>query len=172
MIRARFTAALATLIALTVSSCSGEKKNYMIPDILCGAYVNPKLTKDLLPGGEKIKLFQEESKSSPPYHYCMVYVDGRAELSVEGVWHPAGTTAKQAAEDSLVFNTRSAEGGRFEIGQRRAITVVDCKNPRYNAERFSFELEITNPDGDIGDKMHHFLAAFSESYRKTLPCQN
>ncbi|MFC7638448.1 hypothetical protein ACFQWA_21385 [Streptomyces thermogriseus] len=159
-------------IVLALSSCSGEKKNYAVPDELCGAQVKPELTEALLPGGDKIKVLNEKSNSSPPYHYCMVYVDGKAELSVEGVWHPTGTTAKQAAEDSLVFNTRPIKGGRFEVVEGTMVTVVDCKNPEYDAGRFSFELEVTNPDGDISEKMQRFLAAFSESYRKTLPCQN
>ncbi|MFF9803344.1 hypothetical protein ACF1G3_38945 [Streptomyces rochei] len=170
MIRGRTTGALVTLTVLVLAGCSGEEKNYAVPEKLCGAQVSPELTENLLPSGDEIRVVEEESNTSSPHQFCRILVDDKVELSTEGAWQPAGTTAKEAAEKSLVFGTQATEGGKFAIGERRAVTVVDCKNSKYKAERFSVELEVNQPEGEVGEKMQSFLSAFSESYLKTLPC--
>lgn len=110
MIRGRAIAGLVTLSTIFLAGCSGEEKNYAVPDELCGAQVKSELIKSLLPSGDEIRVVDEESKSTSPHHFCEVLVDDKVELSTEGVWQPAGTTAKEAAEKSLVFNTHSTEG--------------------------------------------------------------
>ncbi|MGW4980635.1 hypothetical protein [Streptomyces mirabilis] len=172
MIRGRTTGALAVLAILSLTGCSGEEKNYAVPDELCGAQVKPELTRALLPSGDKIRVLKEASNTASPHQFCTVSVDNKVQLRTEGAWQATGTTAKKAAEKSLVFNTRSTEDGRFAIGRGAAVTVVDCKNSKYKAERFSFKIVVNHPEGDIDDKMQRFLAAFSESYSKTLPCQD
>jgi hypothetical protein len=134
--------------------------------------VKPQLTKELLPSGDKIRVLKEDSHSSSPHQFCEVSVDGNVELSTEGVWQPAGTTAKEAAEKSLSFNLRSADGGRFALWNDEAFTVFDCKNAKYKAGRFSINAQVIHADGDMSEKIQSFLEAFSKSYRKTLPCES
>jgi hypothetical protein len=174
VIRGRGIVTLGVLAGLLLSGCSkGEKKNYTVPEKLCGAAVAPDLTSALLPpAGDKLRVTQSRSGGPAQHHFCDVLVDGNIELAVKGVWRPSGTTAKQAADKELVFNSRSSDGGRFALSDDKAFTVVDCKNSEHKAERFSFEVTVAHPAGDISKKMQHFLAAFSESYRKTLPCQS
>ncbi|MGW3623305.1 hypothetical protein [Streptomyces sp. NPDC000880] len=172
MIKRVLAGAVGALTLLALASCSdGKEQNYAIPAKLCGASVKPELTKDLLPGGNKLEVNESESNSSSPRQFCTLIVDGNIELMTEGRWQPSGVSAKDAAEKSLVFNTQSTQSGRFAIGNQHAITVVDCKNSKYKAERFSIDLEMADEQEGMGDKMERFLDAFSESYRSTLPCE-
>lgn len=173
MIRGRGVALLGVLVGLALSGCSaGEKKNYTVPQELCGAKVTPGLTSALLPVGDKLRVEPSQSGGPSPRQFCDVLVDGNIELKVEGGWQPSGTTAQQAASKALTFGTRSTEGGRFALSDDKAFTVVDCANAEHKAGRFSFEVAVAHPDGDVGEKTQRFLAAFSESYAKKLPCRN
>lgn len=172
MIKRVLAGVVGALTLLALASCSdGKEQNYAIPAKLCGASVKPELTKDLLPGGNKLEVNKSESNIEPRYQFCTLIVDGNIELTTEGAWQPPGISAKDAAEKNLVFNTQSTQNGRFAIGKRRAFTVVDCKNSKYKAERFSIEVQMSDEQEGMGDKMERFLAAFSESYRSTLPCE-
>ncbi|GHF09141.1 hypothetical protein GCM10014715_76260 [Streptomyces spiralis] len=173
MIRDKRIVMLGVLVGLLLSGCSeGEKKSYTVPEKLCGAAVAPDLTSALLPAGDKLRVTQSSSGGPATHEFCDVLVDGNIELAIKGVWRPSGTTAKQAADKELVFNSRSTDGGRFALSDDKAFTVVDCKNTEHKAERFSFEVTVAHPTGDISQKMQRFLAAFSEAYHTTLPCQS
>lgn len=172
MIKRVLAGVVGALALLALASCSaGTEQNYAVPDKLCGASVKPELTKELLPGGNKLEVSKAQSNSPSPHQFCDLIVDGNIDLTTEGVWQPAGVSAKDAAEKSLVFNTRSTQDGRFAIGNQHAVTVFDCKNSKYKAERFSIELQLADRNEVTGDKMERFLAAFADSYRSTLPCQ-
>ncbi|MFI2645968.1 hypothetical protein [Streptomyces sp. NPDC018610] len=172
MIRAGRVTVLGALVGLMLSGCSaGEKTNYTVPLDLCGANVASRLTSALLPAGDRLQVKQSQSGGPSPRQFCDVLVDGDIELAVEGVWRPSGTTAKQAASKELTFETRSTDDGRFALSDDKAFTVVDCANTEYKAEKFSFEVTVSHPDGDVGERMQRFLAAFAESYAKKLPCR-
>ncbi|MBC2869798.1 hypothetical protein [Streptomyces mexicanus] len=173
VIRGTGIVTIGVLAGLLLSGCSeGEKKNYTVPEKLCGAAVAPDLTRALLPAGNKLRATQQHVGGPAQKYYCDVLVDGNIELVVKGVWRPSGITAKQAADKELVFNSRSSDGGRFALSDDKAFTVVDCKNSEHKADRYSFEVVVAHPAGDVSKKMLRFLAAFSESYRKMLPCQS
>jgi hypothetical protein len=164
---------LGVLVGLLLSGCSeGNKKNYTVPEELCGAAVAPELTGALLPAGDKLRVTQSSSGGPSTYKFCDVLVDGNIELAIKGAWRLSGITAKQAADKELVFNTRSIGSGRFALSDDKAFTVVVCKNTEHKAESFSFEVTVTHPAGDVSEKMERFLGAFSEAYRKKLPCQS
>ncbi|NED37373.1 hypothetical protein [Streptomyces sp. SID8499] len=163
---------ISVLVGLALTGCSaGGKKNYTVPEELCGASVAPRLTSDLLPAGDKLRVTPSHSGGPSPRQFCNVLVDGDIELTVEGVWRPSGTTAEQAASKELTFESRSTDGGRFALSDDKAFTVVDCANTDYKAGKYSFEVTVSHPDGDVGGKMQRFLAAFSESNARKLPCR-
>ncbi|MFD8421838.1 hypothetical protein [Streptomyces sp. NPDC059466] len=173
MIRHKAVGVLGALALLPLAGCSsGDDKAYSVPDKLCGVPAKPELTKELLPGGDKLKVVKPQAPGEVPRPYCAVVVDGDIELSIEGRWQPAGTTAEQAAEQSHSFNLRPADGGRFALWDDEAFTVIDCRNTKYKSERFSIRAELVHADGDMSKKLQRFLGPFSESYRKTLPCES
>ncbi|MFJ5269051.1 hypothetical protein [Streptomyces sp. NPDC088358] len=173
MIRHKAVGVLGALALLTLAGCSsGDDKAYTVPDQLCGVPAKQELTKELLPGGDKLRVVKSQTAGPAPDQYCTVHVDSDIELVVEGMWQPAGTTAEQAAEKSHSFNLRPADGGRFALWDDEAFTVVDCKNTKYKSERFSIEARLIHSDGDMSKKLQRFLGPFSESYRKTLPCES
>ncbi|MER5403404.1 hypothetical protein [Streptomyces sp. NPDC002769] len=173
MIRHKAVGVLGALALLPLVGCSsGDDKAYTVPDQLCGVPAKPELTKELLPGGDKLRIIKSQTAESVPDYYCKALIDGDVELSIEGVWQPAGTTAEQAAEKSHSFNLRRADGGRFALWDDKAFTVVDCKNTKYKSERFSLEARLIHSDGDMSKKLQRFLGPFSESYRRTLPCES
>ncbi|WP_329527285.1 hypothetical protein [Streptomyces sp. NBC_01462] len=173
MIRHKAVGVLGALALLPLVGCSsGDDKAYVVPDKLCGVPAKPALTKELLPGGDKLRVVKSQTANAAPDQYCTVHVDGDIELVVEGIWQPAGTTAEQAADKAHAFNSRSADEGRFALEDHKAFTVVDCKNTKYKSERFSIEARLIHSDGDMSKKLQRFLDPFSEAYRKTLPCES
>lgn len=173
MIRHKAVGVLGALALLPLAGCSsGDDKAYTVPDRLCGVPAKPELTKELLPGGDMLKIVKSQTVEAVPDYYCKALIDGDVELSIKGVWQPAGTTAVQAAEKTHSFNLRPADGGRFALWDDQAFTVVDCENTKYKAERFSIEAELIHADGDMSKKLQRFLGPFSEAYRKSLPCES
>ncbi|MFD8421839.1 hypothetical protein [Streptomyces sp. NPDC059466] len=173
MIRHKAVGVLGTLALLPLAGCSsGDDKAYAVPDKLCGVPAKAELTKELLPGGDKLRIVKSHTAEAVPAYYCKALIDGDVELAIEGIWQPAGATAEQAAAKSHSFNLRPADGGRFALWDDEAFTVVDCKNTKYKSERFSIRAELVHADGDMSKKLQRFLGPFSESYRKTLPCES
>ncbi|MET8410185.1 hypothetical protein ABZV34_19145 [Streptomyces sp. NPDC005195] len=173
MIRHKAVGVFGALALLTLAGCSsGDDKAYTVPDQLCGVPAKPELTKELLPGGDKLGIIKSQTAEAVPDYYCKALIDGDVELAIEGIWQPAGTTAEQAAAKGHSFDLRPADGGRFALRDDKAFTVVDCKNTEYKAERFSIEARLIHSDGDMSKKLQRFLAPFSDAYRKTLPCES
>ncbi|WP_150130469.1 hypothetical protein [Streptomyces sp. 150FB] len=158
-------------------ACSGEGQKYEIPKKLCDAPVDNNLLKPLLPDGRKVETLKEFSKVSPPHQFCDVMVDGDIDLSTEGIWQKSGFTAKDAAKQTLVFNTRSTQHGTFEVWDTGAITVFDCKTEKWNTPRYSlrsrYSLRVYAPrtEENLGDQIERFLTVYAKEYRKTLHCQ-
>ncbi|MGW0794165.1 hypothetical protein [Streptomyces sp. NPDC002692] len=173
MIRHKAVGVLGALALLPLVGCSGgDDKAYSVPDKLCGVPAKPDLTKELLPGGDKLRVVKSHTGNEVPDQYCTVHVDVDIELVVEGAWQPAGITAKQVADKAHAFNSRSVSQGRFATEDDKAFTVIDCKNTTYKAERFSIEARLVHADGDMSKKLQRFLDPFSEAYRKSLPCES
>jgi hypothetical protein len=129
------------------------------------------LLKPLLPDGRKVETLKEFSKVPPPHQFCKIMVDGDIDLSMEGIWQKSGFTAKDAAKQTLVFNTRSTQRGTFEVWDTGAITVFDCKNAKWNASRYSLRVYAPRTEENLGDQIERFLTVYAKEYRKTLHCQ-
>jgi hypothetical protein len=169
--RTRAVLALAVLALGATTGCSGGKENFAVPGELCGAQVERGLTRKLLPSGDKLTIEKSGAKPAALRQYCDVVIDGDIELQVTGAWRPAGITAKQVAEKELTFNTESVDEGDYAVGHGgKAFTVVACGSARYKAGAFSYEARVVHPDGDMGDDLVKFLAAYARSYTATLPC--
>ncbi|MFB7917701.1 hypothetical protein [Streptomyces sp. NPDC056061] len=172
MEKARPLAIFAAVALLAVGGCSGDEKSYSVPEVLCGVPVRRDMLKDLLPDGARLKIEESHTYDVPEYRFCDVVIDGKVELSSEGVWRKAGFTAEDTAKAALVFNTEPRQGGKFQVWKSGATTAFECRNARQKAGAFSLEVRVVRPEGNMADKVERYLASYAEEYRKILPCES
>ncbi|MFF7332968.1 hypothetical protein [Streptomyces sp. NPDC008150] len=171
MSKSRLAAATTLVALLPLAACSGEGKDYTVPQSLCGARVDADVTKKLLPSGDTVHVLKGRSKTASPRQYCQIEVDDVIDLTVEGVWRAAGTTAQDVAAKEGKGNAEPAEGGKYAVGSLSAFTVVNCEKKKYGAGEFSFEVRLTHSLGDRGADMVAFLKQYAPSYRAALGCE-
>lgn len=166
------TASAGSVVLLfTLCGCSGDGKSYAVPEKICGVPVQEDALRDLLPTGAELKTEESHTSGIPERRHCGVLVDGNVELTSEGVWRKDGFTAEDAAKDTLAFNTESRRGGVLQVWKDGATTVFDCGNPKQKAERFSIELKVVRPDGDMSGELERYLVSYMKAYQKVLPCE-
>ncbi|MFC4507941.1 MULTISPECIES: hypothetical protein [Streptomyces] len=162
-------AALTTLVFL-VTGCSddGEKREYTVPDTLCGTAVDSEALAPFLPGGNKITVRDRSYSGS---RGCEVIVDDKLIVTTSQMWMEENrTTSFVAARQSLDTLDKSAEDGRFVYSGNEAFgKTLDCVDTKYKQELYTV-IQADGTKNRDAEAMKRLILSFTESVEESAEC--
>ncbi|MGV9347604.1 hypothetical protein ACWDSD_22840 [Streptomyces spiralis] len=164
---------LAVVLASASASCSsnGQKKEYSVPNALCGVSVPTEPLSRLLPASGKHLSLEEATPVSDAITTCEVTVDGEMVLSVEKEVIDSGRSAWNiAAYDRRIGQAKTADGGTVAYLGRRAVSVVSCQEKDNKDEEISVYIRTLKPGREDEAAMKDLISAYTGTFQKQRPC--
>ncbi|GAB7104860.1 hypothetical protein JCM4814A_31740 [Streptomyces phaeofaciens JCM 4814] len=166
------SAAWATILAAAflLVACSGEeqKREYALPDTLCGTAVDRDALAPFLPTGSKIAV---KDKSYSGSKGCQVVVDKKLIVTSAQMWMEEGrTTAFVAARQSLSTLDETAEDGRFVYSGNEAFGKTrGCVDTKYKQELYTV-IQAEGSEYKDAKAMKRLIISFTEAVEKSAEC--
>lgn len=162
--------ALTTLVFL-LAGCSeeGQKRDYTVPDSLCGTVIDSEALASILPGGRKITVRDRSYSGS---NGCEVIVDNKLIVTATQTWMEEGrTTAFIAARQSLDTLDKTAENGRFVYSGNEAFGKTrDCVDTEYKQELYTV-IQADGAEHRDAEAMKRLIVSFTEAVEKSADCK-
>ena len=160
----------ALLLGFGMAACSAEKKNYTIPDTLCGTAVPPDLLAPLLPPGDEISV--SPTKGAEGLDRCLVHVDGKQALALNIEWREKGSSLVNFASvfPGVDPSDKESEDGRYLYSDTGAVGRVTCPKPRKTGDDLFVAVrtsEVGKPDEAAMKKL---IAAYAEAVGTSDEC--
>ncbi|MEW2809805.1 hypothetical protein AB0929_22270 [Streptomyces massasporeus] len=162
-------ATLTTLI-FTLAGCGGDekKREYTVPNNLCGISVDSDTLAPFLPPGRKITV---QDKSYSGAKGCQVTVDNKLIFITNQVWLEEGrTTAFVAARQSLDRTSHSAESGRFRYSEYEAFGKTRaCIDTKYKQELYTI-MQASGSKHRDAEAMKRLIISYTKGVEKSAEC--
>ncbi len=156
----------ATLILCTFALFSGcgadEKKEYAVPDSLCGVKVSARLLSPLLPPGKTVKQENKDPLLDHGSIHCNVMVDGKTVFIASQTWQDRGDAMSMAIVQPELEPETLNGSAYFQYSEKGAVKRVDCRAPKKPDEDLYAIPRIPGPQKpDVAD-----VKAFTKNYAK------
>ncbi|WP_409469325.1 hypothetical protein [Streptomyces sp. HC307] len=162
--------AIAALI-LTLSACGGneQKRDYSIPDALCGVAVESDDLASFLPAGRDIDV---RNKAASGVKTCEVVIDKKLIVTTTQAWLEEGkNTSYFAYSQSLENHDHSAEGGRFRYSGNEAFGKTDgCVDTQYGQELYT-AVQAQGSEHSDADAMKRLITSFTSEVEASATCK-
>ena len=163
---------IATLTSLTftLAGCGGDekKREYTVPNNLCGIPVDSDILAPFLPSGRKITV---KDKSYSGAKGCQVTVDNKLIFITNPVWLEGGrTTTFVAARQSLDRNSHSAESGKFRYSGYEAFGKTrGCIDTKYKQELYTI-MQASGSKHRDAEAMKRLIISYTKGVEKSSEC--
>ncbi|WP_159072800.1 hypothetical protein [Streptomyces glaucescens] len=161
--------AVAVLVA-ALSGCGGDesRRDYAIPENLCGIAVDADDLGQFLPDGEDVT---EREKSGGGTKVCEVVVDDKLALRATQAWVEEGkTTAYFASSQSLEAPEQSADDERFRYSGNEAFGKTGgCVDERNGQELYT-AVQAQGSEHSDADAMRRLITAYTSQVEASASC--
>ncbi|MEU3329373.1 hypothetical protein ACH4LN_31290 [Streptomyces albus] len=159
----RGTVALILCTVVLSSGCgTDEKKEYSVPDSLCGVQVSARLLAPLLPPGKSVKLERKDPLLNHGSIHCNVMVDGKTVFIASQTWQDRGDAMSMAIVQPELEPETLNGSAYFQYSEKGAVKRVDCRAPKKPDEDLFAIPRIPGPQKpDVAD-----VKAFTKNYAK------
>ncbi|MFH8934696.1 hypothetical protein [Streptomyces griseosporeus] len=157
------------VIALMVSGCDSEqKRDYAVPQDLCGTRVSADDLAPFLPGGNSLKVSGSSRSATDD---CRVIVDDKVIMTATQVWVEEGeTTASLAFSLALHAPKNSADDGRYWYSGNEAFGKTrGCIDKKYGHELYT-ALQAQGSEHRDADAMKRLIVSYTEQVEKSAKC--
>ncbi|MEU3951690.1 hypothetical protein AB0F45_05105 [Streptomyces achromogenes] len=164
------TAAIAVLGLMSACSEPAPKKEYAVPESLCGVPVEPGLLAPFLPVGKAVKV--GETRPVPSRKMCRVDVDGTWAVMADLQWweEDVDVSTVVTANPETEKAAQSVDDDFFYTATGAVRLVKGCRNPDHARHLLYTSIQVN--DSDLGDTaaMKKFSAAFTNAVERSREC--
>ncbi|CAM5638305.1 hypothetical protein [Streptomyces aurantiogriseus] len=165
------TFATVTALAFTLSGCSGDepKREYTVPDSLCGTAINADDLAPFLPAGKKITI---RDKSYSWTAICKIVVDDTLIVTTSQTWLKEGTTTENFAYGQTLDTPKnSADEGRFRYSGYEAFgKTQNCVDTR-NKQALYTAIQAQGSKHRDAEAMKRLIISFTKAVEKSAECK-
>lgn len=168
---ARFSCCLLSAVLVFSSvGCSQEekKRNYSVPEQLCGLDVGGKLAEPFMPPGDRVH--QAEEGGGVSIWHCDISVDDKAVFQMAREWWKPGWSARRfAPSQAYVEPEHEAADESYVYSDEGAVAALRCTEEGNDWDLF---LVARVRDAGVPDEkaMGRFITAYRAEVLKTDPC--
>ncbi|MEU7342897.1 hypothetical protein ABZ778_03050 [Streptomyces bacillaris] len=168
-------AVLALLFVGTAAGCATEeKRDYSLPENLCGVPVDKELVDPLFPPGKTVE--QQAEPLEPPVSSCRVLVDKRRVLFVSisqiGEFSdPMGEREKQPFRNRKEMKDLPFDG-EGAVGDTNAMIAAECTSDasRYVIVEFTVGESLDEDTDRRREKIDRFAKGYTKAVQKAVSC--
>ncbi|MFD5130774.1 hypothetical protein [Streptomyces olindensis] len=160
---------VAALVTLVGCSGSEEKKEYDVPEALCGVTVNPAVVSELLPAGKTIEV--QEKNPVPSRSNCQVNVDGKAALILTQEWWEDGDSISDVARSvPQLESAKLTEDNFIHSGTGAAMRAKSCVNLDHRDHILFTTLEVHADDVEDADATKDLITTYTQAVEDSSTC--
>lgn len=166
----RIVVPLAVALSLSVSGCGTEekKREYPIPESLCGLKAGAELVEPFMPPGKRVRLVEEGDDIV--IWSCDVSVDGEDVFQITREWWEPGWSARRfAPSQAYVKPEHEAADKSYVYSDRGAVTAVRCTEQGKKWDVF-LVARVRNTGVSNAEAMEKFITAYREEFLRSDPC--
>jgi hypothetical protein len=160
---------LVAALLLSVSGCGAEeeRREYSVPESLCGLDLGAGLVDPFLPPGKRIHQIEEDDSTD---WSCDVSVDGEDVFQVTWEWwEPGWSTRRFASSQAYVKPEHEAADESYVYSGRGAVTAVRCAERGQDWDVF-LAARVRNEGVSDAEAMEEFIVAYREELMRSDPC--
>ncbi|MFC9915157.1 hypothetical protein [Streptomyces sp. NPDC127197] len=169
---AEASALLAVFSMLVGCSGSGEKKEFQVPNALCGVAVDRNVVSELLPPGKQIEV--EEKHPVHRRTECQVNVDGKAALiASQEWWEDSDSIVDVAASVPQLESAKLTDESNTYIhsGTGAVMKTKDCASPDHPDHTMYTALEVHADGVDNADATKRLITAYTQAIEDSDTCR-
>ncbi|HZG05123.1 MAG TPA: hypothetical protein VE546_16395 [Streptomyces sp.] len=158
------------VLLLSLTGCGEgekEKREYPIPESLCGVDIDTSLIEPFMPPGKRI--YQTEDEAGTIIWSCEVSVDGEDVFRISrDRWEPGWSTRRFAVRHAYVEPEHEATDKSYVYSDRGAVATVRCTEQ--GGDRDLFLVAKAEENSADEKAMEKFITAYREQFLKGDPC--
>ncbi|GAA3639814.1 hypothetical protein GCM10023079_32340 [Streptomyces chitinivorans] len=165
--------AFASLIAVPLLALAGcgeseeQRREYPLPESLCGVSIDTDLVDSFMPPGKRIQ--QTENEAGLIVWTCEVSVDGKDVFRIShDNWEPGWSTRRFAVRHAYVKPVHEAADKSYVYSENGAVATVRCTDQGGDRDLFLVAKANENTAGAKG--MEKFIVAYRDEFLKSDPC--
>lgn len=162
----------AIVAAVAVVGCSSEepKRDFKVPEALCGVSVPTDALSKLLPSSGKSLSVEKVESSSAGDGLCNVDVDDARVLVLDRERIDAGDSARNVLRSRLsIQQQKSAEGGTVAYADWAA-SMLQCRGSDVEKEDISILIKTVKPGRRDESAMKELISSYTAALKKQQPC--
>ncbi|MGW7266957.1 hypothetical protein [Streptomyces sp. NPDC054842] len=163
--------AAAVVGGMALAGCSQEeKREYALPESLCGAPVRPELLEPLLPPGKKVSTRTETPNGGT--RRCTIAVDGKVALVAGQIWwdKDEGVSDVAAAHAKVSPGTVTGSGTYLYSSTGAVGRASGCETSEHPDQALFTTLQVYAPDRSDKAAMRKLIADYTKSTKKSDAC--
>jgi hypothetical protein len=159
---------MSLLVSLAGCGAEEQKREYAIPDSVCGISVDPDSFSPLFPPGKKVDVQSQIYETS---QVCDVVVDKTTIATMTQAWLPKGaTTTYFAAYISLDPPRRSVGAGLYRYSGREAFGKTEkCVDVRHGQELYT-ATQVWSKGYNDADAMRRLIVSYTRRVENAEYC--
>jgi hypothetical protein len=157
------TAGAIALIA-ALSSCGGnqEKREYSVPDALCGISIDSRALTPFLPSGKK--LTTEAKRIAPNVTKCRVVVDGELAAITSQEWWNRISIVEFAGGLTLDTPDHQTDDGKYAYSGNQAFGRTDgCNNKEHPGKTLYTAIQASESKHSDANAMKHLIIDYTHA---------
>ncbi|MET7318857.1 hypothetical protein ABZX83_26480 [Streptomyces thermoviolaceus] len=151
----------------TLSSCGGnqEKREYSVPDTVCGTSIDSQTLTPFLPPGKK--LTTEAKKFSPNVEKCRVVVDGKLAAITSQEWWNRISILEFAGGLTLENPDHQTDDGKYAYSGNQAFGRIDgCHNRDYPGKTLYTAIQANKSGYKDASAMKRLIVNYTHAVAK------
>ncbi|MFF7446817.1 MULTISPECIES: hypothetical protein [unclassified Streptomyces] len=165
------TLGVITALTFGISGCSGdsEKRNYAIPDSLCGTAIDAKDLAPFLPSGRDASVREKKYSGT---RRCEVVVDDTLIVTTTLTWLKEGTTTVEFAYGQTLDNPKkSADGGRYRYSGYEAFgSTTNCVDAKAKQALYT-AIQAQGSKHRDAEAMKRLIISFTKNVEASAACR-
>lgn len=161
----------AVVLGTALSGCSQEeKREYALPESLCGAPVQPELLDSLLPPGKKVSARTQTPNGGT--RRCSVTVDDKVALVAGQIWwdKDEGVSDVAAAHAKVSPGTVTGSGKYLYSGTGAVGRTEGCETSEHPGQALFATLQLYASGRSDKAAMKSLIADYTTSVEKSGAC--
>ncbi|MGW5098824.1 hypothetical protein ACWEQ1_14080 [Streptomyces nodosus] len=165
-------------VGLTLTGCSSGsskgKREYALPDKLCGIHVDLEELAEFLPPGKKLATKEEFIDHDKLSEQCDLSVDGEVAVRTSREWFPQQKTTRWHATAATLANLdHQADGGRFVYSGYEAFGKAnDCRRIVSDEKHAMFTgVQVFGSKHRDAKAMKSVITRFTAAVEKSSVCR-
>ncbi|GAA5051993.1 hypothetical protein GCM10023336_21120 [Streptomyces similanensis] len=157
--------AIALLIALPGCGGSTQKREYTVPDSLCGTSVDAQALSAFLPSGKRL---MTKATTTAQGFKCGVTVDGKLVVTTSQEWWNAMSVREFARGMTLDDPDHDTDDGVYAYSGHQAFGKADsCHSAKHKGQVLFTAIQATGSDHRDAGAMKRLITRYTQASTKT-----